>query len=166
MDKLDQYIDNLTNKTIDLSFLKNNLFYFNYKDINEMLLDLELLLETVYCDYKIIENTKSRINNQQEFRQSLINKYKKCIISDNDCLDELEAAHIIPFSECNNFDINNGLLISANLHKTFDKFHWTIDTNTKRIVVLNNNSNSIKKYDGKYINLDNETIQYFIKRNK
>ena len=87
------------------------------------------------------------------------------MVSNNDCLDELEAAHIIPFSECNNFDINNGLLLSANLHKTFDKIHWTIDTNTNCIVVLNNNSNSIKKYDGKYINLDNKTLQYFIKRN-
>jgi len=38
-----------------------------------------------------------------------------------------EAAHIIPFSLSENFDINNGLLLNCILHKLFDKHYWSIN---------------------------------------
>lgn len=163
MDKLEHYLEN--NNIINIHYFYNNYLKFGYDSYDDLYLDLELLLNTIYSHVKVYDIKPTRLNNQIEFRNKLIKKYNKCVVSDNDCVDELEAAHIIPYSECNNFDIYNGLLLSANLHKTFDKNHWTIDAN-KRIVILNNDSASIKKYNNKVIDIDDNTLYYIMLRNK
>jgi len=40
----------------------------------------------------------------------------------------------ISYSICKNFDINNCLLLSSNLHKTFDKYYWSINPNTLNVI--------------------------------
>jgi hypothetical protein len=68
-------------------------------------LHLDFLLNNLYKHIKINDLHKKRLN-QEEFRNQLLNKYKKCIITNNDCIDELEACHIIEYKDGGNYDIN------------------------------------------------------------
>ena len=42
-------------------------------------------------------------------------------------LKQLEACHIVPFSEGSPMCIENGLLLTRNLHSTFDDYTWSIN---------------------------------------
>lgn len=75
---------------------------------------------------------------QSEYRNKLVERFKYCLISNlhpNLC----EACHIIPFSKCENFYIENGLLLNPILHKLFDSHQFSIDPKTL-IVKVNRNS--------------------------
>lgn len=73
---------------------------------------------------------------QTTFRKELLKKFNnKCVVSEINCVDELEAAHLVPFCEDNKLDINNGLILTRNLHATFDKYHWSINPNTLLIEI-------------------------------
>lgn len=73
---------------------------------------------------KIIKEIKKDFQNRQgqpQFRKKLINAYNKCCaISGCDIEETLEAAHIIPYCLDKNNDVNNGLLLRADLHTLFD----------------------------------------------
>ena len=71
---------------------------------------------------------------QNEFRNNLIEKFNCCIITKLH-YDLCDASHIIPFSESQNFDISNGILLNKILHKLFDNFHFSINPDTLRVVV-------------------------------
>ncbi len=87
------------------------------------------------------EKIKQNINNiyittktrnpelQKLYRDAIITRYNRCVVSDMS-VEVCEAAHIIPFSKCENFDINNGLLLNSILHKLFDKYYWSINPNS------------------------------------
>lgn len=130
--------------------------YFGYENDEEMEIDLDLLLETVLTDYKLVNGHSQTRLSQSFFREGLLKKYGKCVITNTNCLDELEAAHIIPYKDDKyNFFINNGLLLKSNIHKTFDRYKWTINPNTFIIEVKNNTDvGEIKQYEGIKINLD------------
>ncbi len=58
---------------------------------------------------------------QPEFRKNLLKAYKyKCAITGCDAEEALEAAHIVPYSEEENYDLENGLLLRADIHTLFD----------------------------------------------
>lgn len=113
-----------------------------------------------------VENNKLIRNPiaQDMYRKAIINRYKKCIIS-NMNIEVCEACHIIPFSESNNFDINNGLLLNSNLHKLFDKYYWSINPETLCVEVSKkcNTYDCITIYNNKHLVIlkqFNETIEY------
>ena len=61
---------------------------------------------------------------QTSFRRELLQKYKKCMITDIENPALLVASHIKPWSKSNDFersDLYNGLLLSANMDKLFDR---------------------------------------------
>lgn len=65
---------------------------------------------------------KSRIG-QGDFRERLLDKYSKCIITEIDIPQCLIASHIKPWAVCSNserVDVNNGLLLSATYDRLFD----------------------------------------------
>ena len=65
---------------------------------------------------------KARIG-QGVYREKLLKKYGKCIITDIDIKQVLVASHIKPWAVCNNYDrvnTNNGLILSATYDKLFD----------------------------------------------
>ncbi len=134
--------------------------YFDYENYDEMEYDLDFLIETIFQNYKIISSQSETRRSQSTFREGLIQKYGKCIITDTNCLDELEAAHIIPYKEDkHNFFVSNGLLLKSNIHKTFDKYKWTINPDTFMIEVKNNiDVGEIKKYQGTKVNLNQTDI--------
>lgn len=97
---------------------------------------------------------------QDKFRNNLIKKYGKCIIT-GDPVKLCDACHIQPYSNTKNNDIYNGLLLSKTIHAMFDDFDLSIDGDGK--VVLSNEvkeNENYCKYDGKQLQLDNKTIVY------
>ena len=144
--------------------------YFGYEDDEELNYDLEFLTETVLDDYELIYNQnnpkylKEYRDKQNDFRKSLIKKYTCCIISGTRSEYEIEAAHIIPYCEGKkdiyNFSESNGLLLKSNLHKTFDKFLWSINPDTFCIEVKNISSDilgEINDYKNKKVQQLDET---------
>lgn len=75
---------------------------------------------------------KARVG-QGKYREKLIKKYdSKCIITGIDSNKLLVASHIKPWAVCNNeerIDINNGLLLCANMDKLFDSGLITFENN-------------------------------------
>lgn len=82
---------------------------------------------------------KKNRRGQRKFREKLIKKYdSKCAllgIHSSLC----DAAHIYPYSECKNahekYDENNGILLSATVHKAYDKNYFYIDEESCKIKI-------------------------------
>ena len=96
---------------------------FNYNDKDIFKIDVDFMLD-VY-NIQLMKSSKIR-SNQDTFRNKLIIRDISCVITGND-YDECDAAHIIPLLDSNNYDIDNGLLLTGSLHDTFDKHYWCID---------------------------------------
>lgn len=65
---------------------------------------------------------KSRIG-QGQFRENLLSKYGKCVITGINIPQVLVASHIKPWAACDNrerIDVNNGLILSATYDRLFD----------------------------------------------
>lgn len=159
MNKLEDYLDKYDNKELDSDIFNQ---YINFGYDNEILYKFHLnyMLNNLY-NIKITEPKRKRLN-QKEFREEIVKKFNgKCVVSDETCIDELTASHIIPVSENENYDVDNGLLLRENIHKTFDKFKWSINPNTLLIEIKKNiNVGSIRDYEGKKIDIDlNETLK-------
>lgn len=128
------------------------------------------------CNKKI--NKRNRTG-QRKFRDDLIKKFKKCPL-DNLNASLCEAAHILPYSNCKNkkekYDINNGILLSCNMHKAFDRNLFTFDEKTCKVKILEDNifkldktknlkEFGLEKIKDKYISeLDNKITKDYIKR--
>jgi hypothetical protein len=93
------------------------------------------------------------IRNQSELRDFIIKRDKKCVVTGHNP-DECEVAHLKPFKDCSTteqFNPDNAILLSANLHKIFDMYKWTITPDTYQIISSSNSS--IKSYENKVIKL-------------
>jgi hypothetical protein len=175
MNSLEKYLKNDCNNNF---VIFNNLdyTYFGYENDDEMEFDLQFLIETLFPDYMIIydedeiedDNIKKIIKesrpNQTTFRNNLIKKYEgKCIITGDECLDQLEACHIVPYAENkNNCMTTNGLLLKVTLHKTFDTYKWAINPTTMMIEIKKSvnekDIGDIKEYQGIKVDLDTNDI--------
>ena len=124
MTKLGDYIKNSKQLNIILDrsiYSQYNDFNYNDKDIFKI--DVDFMLDV----YNIQLMKSSKIRTKQEiFRDKLIDRDISCVITGNDYV-ECDAAHIIPLLDSNNYDIDNGLLLTGSLHDTFDKHYWCID---------------------------------------
>ena len=159
--ELSNFLKNYKYNTIDKN-IYNMYENFNYDNFELFKIHLDFLLTHIY-NINLTNEQQIRIG-QEEFRSKLLEKFNyKCCISDNDCKDEIQACHIIPVKYNGGYSINNGLILSSNLHITFDKYYWSINHNTLQIEINNNieNSGSIKKYISKKINLEmNDELYY------
>ena len=118
-DCLDKYDKNKV-----MYFIKT-LFDIKIEYIEENLENLENIdnLDNVYKK----ENTQVKVcRNDTEFKKAVNELYKTCIICDiGDChKSAYEVAHIWDFAKCDTpeqkYDVNNGILLCANMHKYFD----------------------------------------------
>lgn len=161
---LEQYLDKHNNQKISDNIFKDSQ-KFGYDDEDIFKIHLDFMLENLY-NITLTKLDKKRLN-QTEFRNEVLKKFNnKCIISDNTCLDELTASHIIPISIEENYDIDNGLLLTETLHRTFDKYKWSINPNTLTVVISKNkNVGTIKKYKNKKLKIQmNEHIYNNLKQ--
>ncbi len=150
---------------------ENRKFYTKDNDISNFKSALNKYLKFIQFDFnaKIYlseEKTVSEINNnsiititekqnltlsrvgQGRFRNQLIEYWKGCAISKFDKVNLLVASHIKPWRVCNNYerlDVNNGLLLTPNYDKLFDRGYINFDNNGKIII-------------SKYLSLDDQKI--------
>jgi predicted restriction endonuclease len=150
---------NNTDKIVETKIL-NSHEYFGYENKFTFQADLELMIETIYPNVKLVNKSGQTRLEQGEFRSGLMNLYSsKCVISSNSNPDELEAAHIVGVGDGGDYNLSNGLILEANLHKTFDKFQWAINPVTM-MIEISNPKGSINKYEGKKINLELNPLLY------
>lgn len=84
----------------------------------------------VKIDERILAAIMTR-RGQPEFRAKLLAAYdSRCAITGCNAIEALEAAHIIPFSEDQNYALSNGILMRADIHTLFDLFLMSIDPRT------------------------------------
>jgi len=110
---------------------------------------------------------KNRRIHQLEFRNNIIDRYRVCIITKFPNL-MCEACHIIPFcdsTETQKYDVNNGLLLEAGIHKLFDLYLISINPYKKTVELskqlLNDiEYNQLHKYHNMKISLHNNTLEY------
>ena len=63
---------------------------------------------------------------QGSFRFAVEQAYQQCAVTKEHSIPALEAAHIKPYSLGGFHQVNNGLLLRADIHKLFDKGYVTI----------------------------------------
>lgn len=142
---MDAIIESIKNKMEELSDMKKVYNYFiKLYDKN----DMDLIFYHLYgADYNSTKmELKEKRTFQEEFRDEIIKRDINCILSDAPP-DMCEAAHIIPYCDSNNdtqYDVDNGLLLEAGIHKLFDKHMWSINQNS--VVVVSNKLLNDKKY--------------------
>jgi predicted restriction endonuclease len=83
----------------------------------------------------------------------------QCIVSNNQNEDELEACHIIPISKGGTYILDNGLILTRNLHATYDKFKWSINPSTLNIET-HKKSGSILSYKTNKVNIKMNPFLY------
>ncbi len=156
-------IENILNNytKINLSVF-DNYSNFGYPSKETLYDDLNFLVDNIYHT-KIINSSLIRLS-PEEFKNTLLNKYNKCIISDNIYYDELEACQIVEVYNGGDYLINNGFILEANLYKTFVKNLWCINPYTKLIEIKQNHYSSINKYINKLINIDDLILDNLIIR--
>jgi hypothetical protein len=162
-------VEKYNNKYLVFREIFFNWKQYEYKTQELCYHNLLMIMENI-CNLTIDEtelNEYLRITDQDElnrmqqnkFKENLFKKYKCCIVTEND-IDECEACHIIPLEEKYSYDVDNGLLLTSSLHKTFDKYIWSINPNTSCIEIFSNNKKyMINEYENKKINLDKSTIK-------
>ena len=164
MDKLDYYFINNKNNLIYQYDIINK-FRNEYDDTDDLMIDIKFLLKTEHKNILILEGKEARYK-QKEFREKVIKRYRNCIVTENKCIQELEAAHIIPHNDIKCCDLDNGILLEKNLHAIFDKpnYYWSINPETLKIEIKNTvkieGKSSICKYNGKKIKVHNNSIKY------
>ena len=155
-----QYIKNNIKKK-SLTYIINTLS----KDYD--IIDIELILNLDF-DINILVNKKQIRDTRQDnlYKKEIKKKYNnKCIISG---CSTCQVCHIIPFSVCETefeqYNINNGLLLSNNLHKEFDDYKFSINPKTLKIEInhdkIKNGKYDILSYENKKVNIDSNSIKY------
>jgi predicted restriction endonuclease len=162
MQYLETYLDICDNTAITRN-IYDMAGTFNYTDTTLYNQHLNFMLANLY-NIKLLDHKIVRLN-QQEFKNNLLSKFNyRCCITGETCLAELSAAHIIPVKDENNYDLDNGLLIMENIHRTFDKLYWSINPYTGIIETLSNqNIGSIREYNNrKFTCLINNNMKLYL----
>jgi predicted restriction endonuclease len=158
---IETYLDNLTDNKLPTNIFHSH-EYFGYEYEEVFKYDLTLLLNCLYPSVSFVGDKKVRLE-QKEFKVNLLKLYNgKCIISGINNISELNACHIIPVKDDGDYSNNNGLLMTCNLHATFDNFEWSINPKTLKIEInseLNINS-TFKEFTGKTVNLNMNPFLY------
>jgi hypothetical protein len=144
MNLIEQYLDDYDGTFLPHDITKSHK-YFKYDNITDYNTDLCFLLQNVYTNINISEPSINRIE-QKKFRNNLLKIYDACVITDNNCKDELEACHIVEVNNGGTYDVQNGIILERNIHSTFDKNCWTICPDTLRIIIKSNHNGTILKY--------------------
>ncbi len=116
-----------------------------------------------------MKTEEKKIRNDDTFKEEVINKYKRCIIT-NKPIYVCEVAHIFPFANCDEnekYDKDNGILLCRELHKLFDDNLMIIDYNTLKLTfnekILNDDSLvDYHKYNNTTLKID--ISKYFLKK--
>lgn len=116
-----------------------------------------------------IEDTRHKIaiqinarRGQKKFRNQLLEHYKcKCAITGCDVNEILEAAHIFPYKGADTNNIQNGILLRADVHTLFDLGLISIDPESNTIALSKQIGDNVyyKEFGGRKIVLPDDTNQ-------
>lgn len=96
-------------------------------------LDPERLVKACRADL----STLDRKYNYDYFGITVRNRDQRCRVTGYDSR-QCEVAHIRPLHERYNFDPDNGLLLSSDLHHLFDQYWWSVNPDTGLVEVRPN----------------------------
>lgn len=102
---------------------------------------------------RVLQSINSR-RGQPAFRNALLTAYgSACAVSG--CTDEavLEAAHVTPHAESQNYSLANGLLLRADIHTLFDLRLMSVDPRCGSIVVSSSLSSAYQTFAGQTLRL-------------
>jgi predicted restriction endonuclease len=158
---------NIDTKLIICDLIKNfdNSKIVSLEDtIDDILLILEIefnIKDIIMTNDEITEIREKR--NDYQFRKTVINHYKKCIISGLH-IKRCEVAHIKPFSLCDRnekYDPNNGLLLDSGLHKLFDRYEFSINPETYMLVTkMDDDDLGLDEYQNKILDICPNSKKY------
>jgi len=132
-------------------------------------IEIEFIMYERFGYRYVIESTEEKVKRKDnKFKEEVKKFYKNCVITGRSS-KVCEVAHIKPFSESNSeekYDPNNGLLLSADLHKLFDAKLFTINSETfelklKDEVLSDEDFKDYFKYNGKKLKIKSESQKYF-----
>lgn len=162
MNNIETFFNNTPNINKNIYDAFEN-FNIKNKDLFEVLVNINLWTNDI-----LLTDTKSTRTKQEQFRNDIIKRDNKCVISQQYDENECEACHIISVKDGGTYDINNGLLINLIHHKTFDKNLWCINPETLTIDILTNDRKivgSIIDYNDKIININpNNIMKLYLKQ--
>ena len=103
---------------------------------------------------KTTTRTATTRTNQSEFRERGLLYYGACVVTGTKHESMLESAHIMPFSG-NNEELENCMILRADLHNAFDAFDWSINPTTLCIELGEELKQEpcFSQYDGMKLNL-------------
>jgi putative restriction endonuclease len=165
-------IDQIDNKTKEVQDYNWELIGNPFDLINEGYTDKKIIsevLEQKKLPDEVLRSCIDRGRDQELFRKILFEAYSnKCCVCGIEIPEILEAAHIIPYRECNDeqkFSVNNGLLLCANHHKLFDNGLLEITKEYKIFIKNINldiliNRQNVGIYNGRMINLPTKLEHY------
>ncbi|EOX3951380.1 hypothetical protein B7489_23240 [Vibrio alginolyticus] len=113
--------------------------------------DVELIDDHSCIDDTTWRQIKSR-RGQAKFRKKLLEIHReKCVISDTNVINVLEAAHIVFHNYDTNYSPYNGLLLRADIHTLFDLNLIKIDIDTRINVHSSLNGTEYEQYNDQII---------------
>lgn len=132
-------------KLVNREYCKNYLLIL-FREVFNKDIDMDIISE-------MNGKNKTKRIGQCEFREHVLTRFDTCIISGLHA-ESCDVCHIYDLEhEKLNYDINNGILMNATLHREFDKLKWCINPTTYKIIISKkccDQSLGIKKY----INVD------------
>lgn len=136
------------------------------KEIVMSLNEIYVQTELSYTDERV---TGRSADEQRKFRDEVLKAYGyQCAITGesieitnyNSTTYLLEAAHIIPYSDSGSFSVNNGIALSVEMHRIFDKklfaFEYTDEGDIKVVVT---ESDRVKDKTGILARINNKIIK-------
>lgn len=89
---------------------------------------------------------------QAKFRAEIIDSFGgACAVTGNRCLPALQAAHVFPFEHGGSYEVDNGLLLRADIHLLFDFGLMRIDETTTMAEFSDDARNDYGEFSGKFI---------------
>ena len=162
MNKLEEYFNNSPIINTDF-YNKNEEYNIPNKELFKSLVNINL-----WANNLSFTGEQEIRTSQDKFREELINRDVKCVVTQHFEKNECEACHIISVKDGGSYDLNNGLLINSIHHKTFDQNLWCINPDDFTIDVLTNDRNivgSIIDYKDKPINVNvNNIMKNYLKK--
>lgn len=120
--------------------------------------DIKEQIKEIENDRSLLKNEKRALIKirlgQSNYRKKLIEYWDKSCVTKLEMQELLIASHIKPFSECSEnekYDLFNGLLLTPNYDKLFDKFLISFDKYGKILI-----SSLLEKSDLKKLGISEE----------
>lgn len=76
-----------------------------------------------------------RLNRKEQpaFRRALLEVNPRCLVSGCKTVQALEAAHVLPAADGGSYDLDNGVLLRADLHRLFDLCFLALNPRTGKV---------------------------------